>query len=48
MDPELVYLAGAYGGVLSGDPEELATGLWHAFRSSQVLILALRITIELS
>ena len=36
IDPELVYLAAGYGGVVSGDEDELYSGMWQAYRNVQV------------
>lgn len=39
IDPELVYLAGGYGGKVSGDEQELYSALWQAFNNVQVRVL---------
>lgn len=36
IDPELVYLAGGYAGVVSGDVNTLYTALWQGFNNVQV------------
>lgn len=36
IDPELVYLAGGYGGAVTGDVDTLYATLWQAFRNVQV------------
>ena len=36
IDPELVYLAGGYGGVVSGDADILYSGLWQGFNNANV------------
>jgi len=36
IDPDLVYLAAGYGGVVSGDEDTLYRGLWQGFRNTQV------------
>jgi len=36
IDPDLVYLAAGYGGVVSGDEDTLYRGLWQGFRNTQL------------
>lgn len=38
IDPQLVYLAGGYGGIVAGDEDVLYDGLWQAFRNVQVTV----------